>query len=74
MESQTHDVLTCRFAVLSLAVVELARALPPSEATRARYAIRRQVLEQVCDGTLSSDAADAVARDLEPLLGALARR
>ena len=74
MESHSRDVLTCRIAVLSLAAVELARALPPFEAARAGHAIRRQMIEQVCDGTLSSDAADSIAEDLKPLLGALVRR
>lgn len=74
MENHSLDVLACRFAVLSLAVVEIARALPPTEAVRVRHAIRSQVLDDVCDGTLCSDAADAVARDLEPLLRALLRR
>lgn len=73
MQIQNNDTLTCRFAVLSLAVVELARALPPLEAARAKSAIRTQVLKHVCDGDISSDAAHAVAGDLEPLLNALRR-
>lgn len=71
MSKAQMDALQVRLDVLSLALAEIARALPPDRAASVRKAIRNRVTQRL-DGVALSDTADAVvAGDLGGLIGAL---
>lgn len=69
-----QEVLTWRVNILSMALAELAEALPSQEAARASRAIRAHVAGLIGEGQIPGVAVDSVAADLGPLLSALTPR
>jgi len=64
------ELLAARLDVLGLALVEIARALSPAQATQAREAIGRRIAD-MAGLDLQSETDEAITVDLVPLLGAL---
>ena len=73
MEADLQAV-TWRLDLLSLAVAELARALPAQEATRAADAITHGMANRIADHPICEGADATLAADLAFILAALRRR
>ncbi len=71
MAKARMDALQVRLDVLSLALAEVARALPPDRAASVREAIRNGVTQRLSGVALSATADAVVARDLGGLISAL---
>ena len=70
MHKTTTAALAARFDVLSLALQEVARALPPVQAAQVAGAVRQRVAA-MADGPMSPAVDEAVTAELAPLLAAL---
>ena len=65
--------IALRLDILSLALAEMAGALPAQEAARAADAICRRVTGRIASTPMSESADVSVAADLGPILAALRR-
>lgn len=66
----TTAALAARFDVISMALQELTRALPPAQAAQVPDAVRQRVAA-LADGPMSPAVGEAVTAELAPLLAAL---
>lgn len=57
-----------------MALAELARALPPSQAARVAGAIVGQAIGRLAGTSLSDIGDESISADLAPILSALHRR
>lgn len=74
MTSLALQTVNLRLDVMSMALAELARALPPSQAARVAEAIVQQAMGRLAEASISEIADESIAADLAPLLSALRRR
>ena len=66
--------LNLRLDVMSMALAELARALPPAQAARVAEANVKQALGRLAGASISEIADESIATDLAPLLSPLHKR
>jgi hypothetical protein len=69
MHKTTTVELVARFDVISMALQEVARALPQAQAIQVAGAVRQRVAA-LADEPMSSAADEAVTAELAPLLAA----
>lgn len=74
MTSLALQAVNLRLDVMSMALAELARALPPAQAARVAEAIVKQATGRLAGTSMSEIADEPVAADLAPLFLALHRR
>lgn len=74
MTSVALQAVNLRLDVMSMALAELARAVPPSQAARVAEAIVKQAMDRLAGASMSEIADESIAADLAPLLSALQRR
>lgn len=73
MKSIALQAVNLRLDVMSMALTELARAVPPSQAGRVSDAIVKQAMGLLAGASMSETADESIAADLAPLLSALHR-
>ncbi len=70
MRETTTAELVARFDVISMALQEVARALPPAQAAQVAGAVRQRVAA-LAAGPMPPAVDEAVTAELAPLLAAL---
>jgi hypothetical protein len=74
MTSPALQAVNLRLDIMSMALAELARVLPPSQAARVAEAIVKQAMGRLAGTSTSEIADESIAADLAPLLSALHKR
>ncbi len=74
MTSPALQAVNLRLDIMSMALAELARALPPTQAARVAEAIVKQAMGRLAGASISEITDESIAADLAPLLSALHRR
>ena len=70
MSKTTTEALAARFDILSVALQEVARALPPAQALRVADGGRQRVAA-MAEEPMSPEIDEAITAELAPLLAAL---
>jgi hypothetical protein len=73
MPLKSKDVLSMRIDVLSLAITEIARALPDADALRVPQALSGQFAQFIDAQPIGECADESLAADIAALMAALTR-
>lgn len=73
MKPRDLNALNARLDILAMALVELARSTPPTEARLVADGIQMRINSRMQQAPLRGGADVAAAADLAPILAALAR-